>query len=91
MLQTLNNEFTGKHIVYLKTDIGKLEQIEKAFGSVVEKFGSVDVVINTAGIFNEKDVNGTLVINAVRQTKPLKCVIILFDFFFKSFLNVRAA
>lgn len=65
ILKALNNEFTGKYIIYLKTDIGKLEQIERAFDSVVEKFGNIDVVVNTAGVFNDKDVNGTLLINAV--------------------------
>lgn len=67
ILKTLNNEFSGKYIIYLKTDISKLEQIERAFDSVVEKFGNIDVVINTAGIFNDRDVNGTLLINVVRE------------------------
>lgn len=66
ILKTLNNEFSGKYIIYLKADISKLDQIEQAFDNVVEKFGHIDIVINTAGIFNDKDVNGTLLINSVR-------------------------
>lgn len=65
VLKSLNDEFSGKYIIYLKTDIAKMDQIEKTFASVVEKFGNIDIVVNTAGIFNDKDVNATLTVNAV--------------------------
>lgn len=62
----LGDEFSGKQIIYIKADIGKLTELELAFKQATEKFdGQLDVVINTAGIFNDKDVNATLTVNAV--------------------------
>lgn len=66
MQKKLNDEFTGKQIIYIKADIGKLTELEQAFKQATDKFdGQLDVVINTAGIFNDKDVNATLTVNAV--------------------------
>lgn len=65
-LKAFNDEFSGKYIIYIKTDIAKLDQLEKTFKSVIEKFGQIDIVVNTAGIFNDQDVVGTLSVNAVR-------------------------
>lgn len=67
MLKKLGDEFAGKQIIYLQTNIGKLDELEQAFKRATEKFdGQLDVVINTAGIFNDKDVNATLAVNTVR-------------------------
>lgn len=65
ILKQLNDEFTSKYILYLKTDIAKQEQLEESFKNVLEKFGQIDVIVNTAGVFNDKDVNLTLTVNAV--------------------------
>lgn len=66
VLKKLNNEFTAKYIIYIKTNVGHQSQLVESFKHVVEKFGSIDIVINAAGIFNDKDVNQTLTVNAVR-------------------------
>lgn len=65
ILKKLNDEFTSKYIIYLKTDISQQEQLEDSFKHILEKFGQIDIVVNTAGVFNDKDVNLTLTVNAV--------------------------
>lgn len=68
-VKELSKDFDGKRIVYLQANIGKLVELELAFKEAVEKFGGkLDVVINTAGVFNDKNVNETLTVNAVCET-----------------------
>ena len=85
-MKKLNVEFSGKQIVYLKTDIAIKDEITEAFNRIKSKFGGIDILVNTGGIFNDKDVNATLLVNTVRfrnylkilliQIKSLKCKII---------------
>lgn len=66
LLKKLNEEFAGRQILYVKSDIGELSDLEAAFKRITETFdGQLDVVINTAGVFNDLDVNKTLTVNAV--------------------------
>lgn len=66
VLKKLNDEFTAKYIIYIKTNVGQQAQLIESFKHIVEKFGNIDIVINAAGIFNDKDVNQTMTVNAVR-------------------------
>lgn len=63
MLKQLNDDYSDKYIVYLKTNVADCEQLIESFAHVVQKFGHIDIVINTAGIFNDKNVNETLLVN----------------------------
>lgn len=56
--------------MYIRTNIAKLVELELAFKQAAEKFGGpLDLVVNTAGIFNDRDVNATLTVNAVGALK----------------------
>ena len=40
----------GVQFLGLEADVSKIESLQAAFGTVVEKFGSLDVLVNNAGI-----------------------------------------
>jgi len=44
---------TGSEILCLKADVSNKEQVQQLFAQVVEKFGTVDVLINNAGIIRD--------------------------------------
>lgn len=68
VVKQLSDEFDGKRIVYLRANIAKLPELELAFKQAVDKIGGkLNVVINAAGLFNDKDVNETLTVNAVSE------------------------
>lgn len=65
VLKQLNDDYSDKYIVYVKTNVAEYEQLIESFAHVVQKFGHIDIVINAAGIFNDKNVNETLTVNVV--------------------------
>lgn len=71
LLKRLNDEFTSKFIIYLKTDIANRDQLNESFKNILKKFNEINVVVNTAGIFDDRNVNLTLIINAVGRSKCL--------------------
>lgn len=64
-MKQLNDDYSDKYIVYVKTNVAEYEQLIESFAHVVQKFGHIDIVINAAGIFNDKNVNETLTVNVV--------------------------
>ncbi|XP_063829206.1 15-hydroxyprostaglandin dehydrogenase [NAD(+)]-like [Ostrinia nubilalis] len=48
----LNKAYPGK-VIFLKCDVSNEESLTEAFNVVVDKFGTVDVVINNAGVMND--------------------------------------
>ncbi len=44
---------SGSEILCVKTDVSNREQVQQLFAEVVEKFGSVDVLVNNAGIIRD--------------------------------------
>lgn len=55
--------FTEKKVIFVSVDVKDRAQVEKAFGTVIEKFGTVDIVINGAGILNEKNAENVIGVN----------------------------
>lgn len=69
----LLDEFKAEHpqirIVYFECDISVKDEIESTFDSIGSIFQSVDILINAAGIFNDKNVEQTFKVNVVRAIK----------------------
>lgn len=53
-------------IVYFECDITIKDELEATFNSIVEIFQQVDILINAAGIFNDKNIQQTFKVNVVR-------------------------
>ncbi|WP_297570171.1 SDR family NAD(P)-dependent oxidoreductase [uncultured Anaerovibrio sp.] len=47
----------GKRIYYLQGDIRKYEDCVQAVNSVVEEFGAIDILVNSAGVYMEKSLD----------------------------------
>ncbi|MCX6284966.1 MAG: SDR family oxidoreductase [Bacteroidetes bacterium] len=54
-VKALLAELPGPGHACLPADLGNPEDIEKLAGSVIKLFGRIDILINNAGIFEEKD------------------------------------
>ncbi|XP_018566137.1 15-hydroxyprostaglandin dehydrogenase [NAD(+)]-like [Anoplophora glabripennis] len=67
-LAEIEKEFGSNRAVFVKTDVTDIQQFENAFKKTVEIFKHVDILINNAGILNDKiwekeiaiNVNGTI-------------------------------
>lgn len=46
-------------------DVANRQGIEKTFEELKKAFGSIDIVVNVAGIFNDQDVQRTILVNLV--------------------------
>lgn len=67
-LVQLQNKFTAANIIFLVTDITKRDVLEQTFKTVLEKFQQIDVVVNSAGILREKDLELVVATNLVRES-----------------------
>lgn len=65
-LKALQKDYKEQNIILLKTDITKREIIDKTFKEIMEKFNRIDIVVNSAGILKETDVEATINTNLVR-------------------------
>ncbi|KRF98546.1 fat body protein 2 isoform X2 [Drosophila tropicalis] len=50
-------------VMIIKMDVANRKGIEATYEEIVKTFGSIDIVVNVAGIFNDKDVQRTLLVN----------------------------
>jgi NAD(P)-dependent dehydrogenase (short-subunit alcohol dehydrogenase family) len=46
-------ESQGGKAIFIKTDVSKVEDVEKMKNTTLEKFGRIDILINNAGIYRE--------------------------------------
>lgn len=53
-IKRLEREFGKDQAIFLKTDVSKEDEIEEAFKETIKKFGELDIVVNNAGLCNEK-------------------------------------
>lgn len=60
----LNKNFP-KRVIFVKTDVTKPEELEEAFKATLIKFKGLDIVINNAGILNDKQWELQIAINCV--------------------------
>ncbi|XP_010129098.1 PREDICTED: 15-hydroxyprostaglandin dehydrogenase [NAD(+)]-like, partial [Chlamydotis macqueenii] len=61
----LDQQFEGQRTVFVQCDVTDQEQLKGAFKKVIEHFGRLDIVVNNAGVNNEKDWESTIQINLV--------------------------
>lgn len=61
------NKFRSKHpkqgIIFYKMDVANKIGLEATYSEIFKNFGSIDIVVNIAGIFNELDPMRTITVN----------------------------
>ncbi|KAK0099022.1 hypothetical protein PV326_009773 [Microctonus aethiopoides] len=62
-IQKFNTEFGRNCTIFFSTNVSKAEEFESNFKKAVEKMGGLDILINNAGIANERDWNMMININ----------------------------
>lgn len=65
-LEQLKSKFSEANIIYLTTDITKRNVIDQTLKSVRDQFQQIDIVLNSAGILNEKEIELVVATNLVR-------------------------
>ncbi|XP_037991977.1 15-hydroxyprostaglandin dehydrogenase [NAD(+)] isoform X1 [Motacilla alba alba] len=59
----LDEQFEAQRTLFIQCDVMDQEQLKGAFKKVIEHFGRLDIVVNNAGVNNEKDWESTIQIN----------------------------
>lgn len=59
----LLKKFPKADIIYIKTDITNKSELEKSFKNVISKYNSIDIVVNSAGVLKDCDIETTLNVN----------------------------
>lgn len=67
LINDLKLQYPKIQIVYFVCDVTIKEEIESTFNEIESLFGTVDILINAAGIFNDKNVELTFKVNVVRR------------------------
>lgn len=67
LLENLKLQYANTQIVYFKCDISVKDEIETTFNTIESLFQSIDILINAAGIFNDKNIELTFKVNVVSQ------------------------
>lgn len=62
-VKNLRNDFPKSVIEYFKVDVTSDEELQQCYKSFTNKVGYLDVVVNCAGLFNEKDYKNVLAVN----------------------------
>lgn len=64
-MKVLHEQFPENKIIFVRIDIRQKQDFEKAFKLVVDQFGHIDGVINTAGILCESSAEKTFGVNVI--------------------------
>jgi NAD(P)-dependent dehydrogenase (short-subunit alcohol dehydrogenase family) len=64
-LDELKINFNQCNIFFENADIGRKETVKMIFKKYFDEFGSIDLVVNSAGIINEQNVELTFQVNVV--------------------------
>ncbi|XP_060102501.1 15-hydroxyprostaglandin dehydrogenase [NAD(+)] [Heteronotia binoei] len=65
----LDKQFGTQRTIFIPCDVSKEEQLKDAFKKIFEHFGRLDIVVNNAGVNNEKNWEATLQINLISVIK----------------------
>lgn len=65
VLQSLQSASPKASILFQKTDVTKRTDVEKSFATVFQKFGYIDILVNSAGIFDEQNFERIFAVNVV--------------------------
>jgi len=52
-LQELKEEYGQGRVIFIECDVRSYQQLEEAFQKTIETFGTLDIVVNNAGIFDD--------------------------------------
>lgn len=52
-LQNLKEKYGPGRVIFIQVDVRSNQQFEEAFQRTIETFGTLDIVVNNAGIFND--------------------------------------
>ncbi|XP_047434838.1 15-hydroxyprostaglandin dehydrogenase [NAD(+)]-like [Mugil cephalus] len=63
----LDAEFGEGRCAFIQCDVSNGDALRETFQRTVDQFGRLDIVINNAGINNEKDWEKTIQVNLVRR------------------------
>lgn len=80
-VESLKREFRQANIILLVTDITKKDIIERTFKVVLERFKRIDIVVNSAGILRESEMDLVINTNLVFISK-------LFFFIFSVLISI---
>lgn len=72
----LQKEYAQNIVIFLRTDVTVKEDIQKAFRQANDAFGSIDVVIGNAGIFDETKPEKVITVNLVWDCENLPSIVI---------------
>lgn len=67
LINELELQYPKIQIEYFVCDVTIKEEIESTFNEIESLFGTVDILINAAGIFNDKNIELTFKVNVVRR------------------------
>lgn len=65
----LRNAHPTQSVMIIKMDVSNRKGVEASYEEIKKTFGSIDLVVNVAGIFNDKDVQRTLLVNLVHKSR----------------------
>ncbi|KYN09728.1 15-hydroxyprostaglandin dehydrogenase [NAD+] [Trachymyrmex cornetzi] len=60
---TLENEFGKSRVIFVACDVTKTDDLEKTFKKIVDTFEGLDILINNAGMLNDKYLEKTIDLN----------------------------
>ncbi|KAL5292265.1 Pdh family protein [Megaselia abdita] len=62
-LNKFRNKYPRQGLIFYKMDVANKNGLEAAYSEIFKNFGSIDIVVNIAGMFNELDVMRTITVN----------------------------
>lgn len=76
VVDSLQQEFLEQKVIYLKTDVTDKENVKNSFRQAKDAFGTIDVVVGNAGIYDEKRPDRTIMVNLVKDLFSWRCFLI---------------
>lgn len=76
----LQSEYPKNKVVYFSVDVRRRDELKMIFGKFVEQFGYIDIVVGSAGLFNENKPEDVVAVNLASAKE---------DFCFENFLTIN--
>ncbi|XP_017773992.1 PREDICTED: 15-hydroxyprostaglandin dehydrogenase [NAD(+)]-like [Nicrophorus vespilloides] len=64
-IEDLKKCFRGQRLFFIKADVTDLQQLEDAYKKTIDHFHHLDIVVNNAGVLDERNFERTLNINLI--------------------------